>query len=375
MRLDDLQRTWETLGETDPFWAILTDPSKKNNRWDPEEFFATGDTEIDCLMDSVAALSISLKLGRALDFGCGVGRLTQALCRHFKECVGVDIAASMIRRARAHNRFGDRCQYYVNEADDLRIFAAHHFDFIYSNIVLQHIPPKYSARYIQDFVRVLAPGGLAVFQVPSEVARGPAGPSTDTLFNASITAFPSALAATAGATVQLHARVRNTSGQTWPARSALLTKYKFRLGNHWLTALGEMMQMNDGRTDLTEDLKRSEETSLSLTVTAPAEPGEYILELDMVQEHVTWFRDKGSRTCRVPVHVTAPSDSPSPLAATLPVASTNVTGSNLPEMAMYYLPRTTVIETVTRKGARVLNVEEYASAGANFVSYRYYILK
>jgi 2-polyprenyl-3-methyl-5-hydroxy-6-metoxy-1,4-benzoquinol methylase len=142
MELGELQRDWEEFGRIDPLWAILTDPSKKNNRWDPQEFFATGEAETECLMDRIATLPLSLRRGRALDFGCGVGRLTQALCRHFEQCVGVDIAPSMIELACGYNRFGDRCQYHVNAAADLRLFEDGHFDFVYSNIVLQHIPPE-----------------------------------------------------------------------------------------------------------------------------------------------------------------------------------------------------------------------------------------
>ena len=374
MKLGDLRRTWEALGETDPFWAILTDPSKKNNRWDPQEFFASGEAEIDCLMDSIAALPVPVKRGAALDFGCGVGRLTQALCRHFERCIGVDIASSMIRLAQEHNRFGDRCQYLVNEAGDLRMFGDGCFDFIYSNIVLQHIPPEYSARYIRDFIRVLSAAGLAVFQVPSHVARSVPPPAADTMFNARITASPQTLAATAGAKIQIVATVKNTSACLWPARSALETKYKFRLGDHWLSATGEIKQMNDSRTDLVKDLEPSEEITLSLTVTAPDKPGEYILELDMVQEHVAWFKDKGSPTCRLSVRVSASPESAGAALTAQPAIARPVSRQT-PEIAMYCLHRDTVGDLVTGAGARILQVEEYGSAGSGFVSYRYYVLK
>ncbi len=35
----------------------------------------------------------------ALDFGCGIGRLTQLLCKFFKKCIGVDISKEMIKLA------------------------------------------------------------------------------------------------------------------------------------------------------------------------------------------------------------------------------------------------------------------------------------
>ena len=375
MTLGDLRQTWEALGETDPYWAILTDPSKKNNRWDPGEFFASGEAEIDCLMDAIAALPASVNRGIALDFGCGVGRLTQALCRYFERCVGVDIASSMIRLARELNRFGDRCQYVVNDAGDLRMFADGRFDFIYSNIVLQHIPPEYSARYIREFVRVLSPGGMAVFQVPSHVARSSPPPDPGTMFRARITASPQMLSATAGAKIQIQATVKNTSACLWPARSAFETQYKFRLGDHWLTASGEMRQMNDSRTDLVTDLGPSEEITLSLTATAPDEPGEYILELDLVEEHVTWFKDKGSPTCRLPVRVAASRE---PVSPTSPPQSANAPatmGSREPVMAMYCLSKDTIIDLVSAEAAQIAHVEEYGSAGSAFVSYRYYVIK
>jgi SAM-dependent methyltransferase len=375
MELEELQKSWAEIGKIDPLWAVLTDPSKKNNRWDPQEFFATGEDEIACLMDHVATLPVSLRRGRALDFGCGIGQLTLALCRHFEQCVGVDIASSMIELTRKYNRFGDRCQYYVNATADLRMFENGHFDFIYSSIVLQHIPPKYSARYIRAFVRVLVPGGMAVFQVPSEVARGPAEPPLDTMFKARITVEPSSLTAAPGANVQIVARVTNTSRRVWPVGSAAQTKYRFHLRNHWLTALGEMRQMNDGRADLVEDLEPSEEVTLSLTVAAPVEPGDYLLELDMVQEHVAWFKDKGSPTCRVPVRVTASPASAAMAPAPQPAAAPAEMGLEQPRMDMYSIPRATVIDLVTTEGARVLDVEEYVSARTDLVSYRYYVLK
>src|SRR5262249_48837046 len=108
---------------------------------------------------------------RALDFGCGVGRLTQALARHFETVVGVDIAPSMLRGARKYNKFGDRCQYVLNERDDLRLFESNSFDFIYSNRVLQHMRPEYGKSYLREFIRVLSPEGLLVFYMPSEVLR------------------------------------------------------------------------------------------------------------------------------------------------------------------------------------------------------------
>jgi ubiquinone/menaquinone biosynthesis C-methylase UbiE len=173
MELKELQKHWDAYGAEDPLWAILTVPEFKGGKWDPETFFDNGVQEIGEQMAIINSLGLELRHGRALDFGCGVGRLTQALCRHFNECHGVDIAPSMIQAARAFNQHGDKCHYHLNEAANLSLFTDNQFDFIYTVIVLQHMQPIYSRHYIEEFMRVLAPGGLLVFQLPSELVTPP----------------------------------------------------------------------------------------------------------------------------------------------------------------------------------------------------------
>jgi SAM-dependent methyltransferase len=166
MELKALQRNWDILGKEDPLWAIITTKEKKGNKWDLEEFFASGEREIAELMQYLFDLGLTCERHRALDFGCGVGRLSQPLAKHFTNLIGIDIAPSMIAQARSLDR-EHRCQFVLNERADLSQFGDGHFDFIYSNIVLQHMRPVYSTGYIREFCRVLAPGGVAVFQVPS----------------------------------------------------------------------------------------------------------------------------------------------------------------------------------------------------------------
>lgn len=59
----------------------------------------------------------------------------------------------------------------------------------------------------------------------------------------------------------------------------------------------------DGRYGLARDLKPGEETEVALAITAPKEPGDYILDVDLVQEQVAWFHEKGSPTARAKVTV------------------------------------------------------------------------
>jgi SAM-dependent methyltransferase len=158
------RRHWEQLAASDPMWVILTEPGREG-RWTPEDFFESGREEIASLFGQLAEMHQPIRPGIALDFGCGLGRLTQALCARFERVYGIDISERMIEGAKAHNRCGDRAMYYANAVDRLPMLASGTVDFIYSRLVLQHIPRDAQESYIAEFGRVLGPGGLAVFQV------------------------------------------------------------------------------------------------------------------------------------------------------------------------------------------------------------------
>ena len=164
--LKELQEEWNTFGKVNPQWAIL---NKKGENVSLTEFFKFGQEEISNVMNYLNSKEISInKKGRALDFGCGMGRLTQALAPHFKKVYGIDISSSMIKLANKYNKSPRKVEYILNDKDNLSIFKDNTFDFIYTNIVLQHIPKKYIFSYIKEFIRILKPNGILLFQLPSK---------------------------------------------------------------------------------------------------------------------------------------------------------------------------------------------------------------
>lgn len=177
MSLKELRRNWDRFGKTDPLWAVLTTPGKRGGRWRLDEFFRTGDEEVAMIMEYMRSLGIDPDRSKALDFGCGVGRLTRALASHFGKVCGVDIAPSMIRLAKKYNRQCTRCAFYLNARADLEIFAAGTFTFIYSSITLQHVEPEYCKAYLREFLRILVPGGFLIFNLPSEQVSVPTSSS------------------------------------------------------------------------------------------------------------------------------------------------------------------------------------------------------
>ena len=165
MHLSDLRRTasvWQTWGQKNPLYAILSSDKK----WEVDEFFATGQQEVDAFIAHCGEIGLTLPTGTALDFGCGVGRLSRALARHFQKVIGIDIAASMIEQARQYNP-GESFQFLVNTAPNLQILPDASVDFVFSRIVLQHIPPPVVKEYLTEFYRVLRPGGIMAIHIPS----------------------------------------------------------------------------------------------------------------------------------------------------------------------------------------------------------------
>ena len=170
MSLQRHREDWERLAEVDAMWAVLTAPGRKGGRWSADEFFATGEAEIEAVLATAETLGRPARREAALDFGCGVGRLTRALGRRFVHAVGVDISAGMVERARALNDDVPGCEFRVNDAPDLAVFETGSFDLVYSSIVLQHLPSRADIeRYLAEFLRVARPDGLVVFGIPKHI--------------------------------------------------------------------------------------------------------------------------------------------------------------------------------------------------------------
>lgn len=163
--LDRVRRTWQDLGSDDPLWAVLSTPEKRGGRWDIDEFFASGRGEIDNQMEIVLPpLGLPAQRRLAVDFGCGAGRLTRALARHFATVIGLDVSSSMVRTARRLNAHVSNIAFRENTGTRLDLIADRSVDFLSCCIVLQHIPASLQVGYIAEFFRVLAPGGVAMFQ-------------------------------------------------------------------------------------------------------------------------------------------------------------------------------------------------------------------
>jgi SAM-dependent methyltransferase len=174
-KLAKVSQAWRTLSHHDPLWAICVTPDGKDGRWDPAAFFASGAAEIEATLARAGQLGLAVSGARALDFGCGAGRLTRPLASRFAAVTGVDVAPAMLDLARQDNPVADRCEFLLNDRPDLTILPDGTFDLVYSSIVLQHLPTALIKGYLAELGRVLRPGGSLVFQLPTRPRRTPRG--------------------------------------------------------------------------------------------------------------------------------------------------------------------------------------------------------
>lgn len=102
---------------------------------------------------------------RALDLGCGVGRIIAALAPEFAEVHGVDVSDDMLKMAAERNRAHANVRLQRIGGRDLKLFPDAHFDLMWSYSVLYHIPRELMYGYLRELGRVIKPGGRMVFQL------------------------------------------------------------------------------------------------------------------------------------------------------------------------------------------------------------------
>lgn len=151
-----MREDWNRRAREDPHYYVAFGRRGQ----DDKEFFATSADVVRSLEQELKRLPVEAR-GRALEIGCGPGRLMRPISRHFSEIHGVDVSDEMIRLAREKLRGVGHAVVHHTEGADLALFPAEYFDFVYSYAVFQHIPSREVVfSYLRDSVRVLRPGGL-----------------------------------------------------------------------------------------------------------------------------------------------------------------------------------------------------------------------
>jgi trans-aconitate methyltransferase len=120
------------------------------------KFFESGRRDINALMSVFNTHFNNFKPEFALDFGCGVGRMTIPIAENIKSVIGVDISDDMLNEAKKNIQNFDykNIELYKYIPDDI------YYDWINSLIVFQHIPPQRGYYILQTLLEKLNSGGF-----------------------------------------------------------------------------------------------------------------------------------------------------------------------------------------------------------------------
>src|SRR5262249_28554094 len=104
----DTDADWREVGRSQPYWGVITAPQYRTENLTAANVDAFGVVDIDGVVARIAAATGAPPAGRALDFGCGAGRLAEAMSAHVDHVTGYDVSPGMLEKARAR---GGRATY------------------------------------------------------------------------------------------------------------------------------------------------------------------------------------------------------------------------------------------------------------------------
>lgn len=162
--LDRMRADWNDRAREDARYYVAFGRRGQQD----EEFFASAADVVRLLEEELKRLprQIPPEQRKALEVGCGPGRLMRPMSRNFGEIHGVDVSDEMIRLAEERFRGASRMQLHVTNGVDLAPLTSDSFDFVYSYAVFQHIPSRdVVMNYFAEIRRVLKNGGLARLQL------------------------------------------------------------------------------------------------------------------------------------------------------------------------------------------------------------------
>lgn len=179
------QAYWSQQGSQNPWWAVLTNQAKGAAIPVEKqlEFYASGVRSVNSMFPMAQKYGLlkadSIPKATALDFGCGLGRMSNALvAKGFEKVICVDQAKTFLDAAKQSLTslagqgavaadVADKVEFVQSAPDLLCTVPPASVDFVHSIITLQHMKPMLQVAYIEQLCDVLREGGAGYFQIPT----------------------------------------------------------------------------------------------------------------------------------------------------------------------------------------------------------------
>jgi SAM-dependent methyltransferase len=238
-----MRRDWDERARKDAFHYIAS----WRKGWDVESFLCSGEQDYQRLVAPTMERCGIIPGGRSmLELGCGAGRMTGSFARRWERAYAFDISREMLGKARQIHSRAQNIVWLLSNGTDLNCVATGTIDFIFSYLMLQHLPDEELVKcYIGEMLRVLQPGGAALFQynggiVPTMNWRGRAAwKVVDSLWSLGMTGWSRAAATAFGGDPEI-------AGKTWRGPSVC----DERIAEYVRGAGGEVREMTGQGTPI-----------------------------------------------------------------------------------------------------------------------------
>lgn len=160
---------WEKWGQRDPYFGVLRDEKYRSRNLTDEsrsEFFESGRAHAAWVLEICRRhFDKGFTPKRALDLGCGVGRVLIPLAQVAEHAVGLDVSRSMLEEARKNCGEHSVSNVSLLESDDDLSCLDGYYDFIHSSITFQHIPVGRGRKIFSKLLDHLDDRGMGAIQV------------------------------------------------------------------------------------------------------------------------------------------------------------------------------------------------------------------
>jgi ubiquinone/menaquinone biosynthesis C-methylase UbiE len=168
-----MREEWNAIASRNAFYGVVSWPEfQALDQVDREKFWETGRREVDAFLERLALPDT--RSWSMVEIGCGLGRMSQRFAERFGRVYAVDVSPEMLGRAKAQWTHLKNVDFILGHGNDFPGVADRSVDFVFSFIVLQHVPdPQIVKDYLRETARVLKTGGLAFLQFRTDVQTFP----------------------------------------------------------------------------------------------------------------------------------------------------------------------------------------------------------
>ena len=170
---DMTRQTWSQLGESQPYWSVVTDRKYLTENMDEKrksEFYESGKKNCKVIIQTLIRNDVIRDENEAshldiTEIGCGTGRVTKHLARMFQNVTAIDVSAENMAIASSAVQEENVSFHLYKKIEDYNDLPT--TDIVYSIIVLQHNVPPVIDYILNAMLKSLRVDGVAIFQVPT----------------------------------------------------------------------------------------------------------------------------------------------------------------------------------------------------------------